>query len=156
MEDLIITGMLKKFNDISLGQQIMVCTNHSSLGHAILGIDSNQEMTSRLLLEEYAPEIMYILGVTKNMAESISRDDMDATHMVSEENLKNHDDEKEHVQGKHVHLSRVLSQLLQNYTDLGTGIGECSANIFMEVEDASFSRMAGIAHEQKVDATLKY
>ena len=54
-----------------------------------------------------------------------------------------------------MHISRLLSQLLQDNTDLGTSEEECFANISEAADDTIFPTMADIAHEQKVDTTLQ-
>ncbi len=55
------------------GQQIKVYTNHKNLIRDALGLTSDQVYRWRLLLEEYAPEKVYIKGIHNTVADAISR-----------------------------------------------------------------------------------
>jgi hypothetical protein len=55
------------------GQQIKVYTDHKNLIRDALGLTSNRVYRWRLLLEEYAPEIVYIKGIHNTVADAISR-----------------------------------------------------------------------------------
>ena len=55
------------------GQQIKVYTDHKNLIRDALGLTSNRVYQWRLLLEEYAPEIVYIKGIHNTVADAISR-----------------------------------------------------------------------------------
>ena len=67
----------------------------------------------------------------------MSRLDMDLTCNVSEDILKGLG-ENDYIQGKHMHLTRVLIQLLQVNTDLGTAAGKFLKNISEAIEDIVF------------------
>ncbi len=59
------------------GQRINVYTDHKNLTHDGLGLMSNRVTRWRILLEEYAPEIIYIKGIHNTVADAISRLDYD-------------------------------------------------------------------------------
>ena len=54
------------------GQQIKVYTDHKKLIRDSLGLTSNRVYQWRLLLQEYAPEIVYIKGIHDTDADAIS------------------------------------------------------------------------------------
>jgi hypothetical protein len=55
------------------GQQIKVYIDHKNLIRDALGLTSNRVYRWRLLLEEYAPEIVYIKGIHNTVADAISQ-----------------------------------------------------------------------------------
>ncbi len=55
------------------GQPIKVFTDHKNLTRDALGLTSDRVYRWRLLLEEYAPDIVYIKGVHNTVADAISR-----------------------------------------------------------------------------------
>jgi hypothetical protein len=65
IELLAIVETLKEFKGMLWGQSIKVFTDHKNLTGDALGLTSKRVYQWRLLLEEYAPEIIYInrLGV---------------------------------------------------------------------------------------------
>ena len=85
------------------GQRINVYTDHKNLTRDGLGLTSDRVARWRILLEEYAPEIIYIKRIHNTVADAISRLDYDpklnttneynhATHVMStkvESNQKN-------------------------------------------------------------------
>ena len=89
-------------------------------------------MRSRLLLEEHRSKIGYTAGVTNTVANAISRLDMNPFCKIRKKILKGLD-ENDYIQNKQVHLSRVLSQSLQDNNNVGTSRGECFANMNKEV-----------------------
>jgi hypothetical protein len=54
------------------GQQIKVYTHRKNLIRNALGLTSNRVYQWRLLLEEYAPEIVYIKGIHNTVADAVS------------------------------------------------------------------------------------
>ena len=54
-------------------QQIKVYTEHKNLIRDALGLTSDRVYRWRLLLEKYAPEIVYIKGIHNTVADAISR-----------------------------------------------------------------------------------
>jgi hypothetical protein len=59
------------------GQDITVFTDHKNLTRDALGLTSDRVYHCWFLLEEYAPEIIYIKGVHNTVADAISRLDYD-------------------------------------------------------------------------------
>ena len=59
------------------GQRINVYTNHKNLKRDSLGLTSDRVTRWRILLEEYAPKIIYIKGIHNTVADAISRLDYD-------------------------------------------------------------------------------
>ena len=53
------------------GQQIKVYIDHKNLIRDALGLTSDRVYQWRLLLEEYAPEIVYINGIHNTVADAI-------------------------------------------------------------------------------------
>ncbi len=94
LELLAIVKTLKEFNGMLWGQRINVYTDHQNLTRDGLGSTSDRVTRRRILLEEYAPEIIYIKGIHNTVADAISRLDYDpklnstneynhATHLMS-------------------------------------------------------------------------
>jgi hypothetical protein len=54
------------------GQTIKVYTDHKNLTQDALGLTSDWVYRLRLLLEEFAPEIVYIKGMHNMVADAIS------------------------------------------------------------------------------------
>ena len=77
---------------------------------------------------KYGPEILHVAGGTNTVAKAKRILDMFPMCRVSEDILKDLDD-NDYIQGKHVYLTRVLSQLLQNNTDLSASVGKIFENI---------------------------
>ncbi len=59
------------------GQRINVYTNHKNLTRDGLGLTSDRVTRWRILLEEYAPKIIYVKGIHNAVADAISRLDYD-------------------------------------------------------------------------------
>jgi hypothetical protein len=55
------------------GQTIRDYTDHKDLTQDALGLTSDRVYLWRLLLEEFAPEIVYIKGIHNMVADAISR-----------------------------------------------------------------------------------
>jgi len=88
---LAIVETLKEFNGMLWGQQINVYTDHKNLTQDGLGLTSYRVARWRILLEEYAPEIIYIKGIHNTVADAISRLDYDPKlNMTSEYNRAMH------------------------------------------------------------------
>ncbi len=54
------------------GQTIKVYTDHKNLTQDTLGLSSDRVYSWRLLLKEFAPEIVYIKGIHNMIADAIS------------------------------------------------------------------------------------
>jgi hypothetical protein len=77
LELLAIVETLKEFKGMLRGQRLNVYTNHKNLTRDGLGLTSDRVTHWRILLEEYAPEIIYIKGIHNTVADAISRLDYD-------------------------------------------------------------------------------
>ncbi len=94
LELLAIVETLNDFNGMLWGQQINIYTDHKNLTRDGLGLTSDRVTRWRILLEEYAPGIIYIKGIHNTVADAISQLDYDpklnytneynhATHVMS-------------------------------------------------------------------------
>jgi hypothetical protein len=72
LELLAIVQTQKEFNRMLWGQRINVYTDHKKLTPDGLGLTSNGVTCWRILLEEYAPKIIYIKGIHNTVADAIS------------------------------------------------------------------------------------
>jgi hypothetical protein len=71
IELLAIVETLKEFKGMLWGQYITVYTDHKNLTRDALGLTSDRVYRWWLLLEEYAPEIIYIKGIHNTVAYAI-------------------------------------------------------------------------------------
>ncbi len=71
IELLAIVKTLKEFKGLLWGQDIKVYTDHKNITRDALCLTSVRVYCWRLLLEEYAPEIVYIKGIHNTVAEAI-------------------------------------------------------------------------------------
>ncbi len=62
---------LKEFKGMLWEQSIKVFMDHKNLTRDALGLTSDRVYQWRLLLEEYAPKIIYIKGIHKTVADAI-------------------------------------------------------------------------------------
>ncbi len=72
IELLAIVETLKEFQGMLWGQVMRVYMNHKNLTHDALGLTSDRVYRWRLLLEEFAPKIVYIKGIHNSVVDSIS------------------------------------------------------------------------------------
>ncbi len=72
IELLAIVETLKEFQGMLRGQTIKVYTDHKNLTQDALGLTSDRVYHWRLLLKEFAPEIVYIKGIHNMVADAIS------------------------------------------------------------------------------------
>jgi hypothetical protein len=73
IELLAIVETLKGFKRMLWGQDIKVYTDHNNLTRDALGLTSDRVYRWRLLLEEYAPEIIHVKGIHKTVVDAILR-----------------------------------------------------------------------------------
>ena len=73
-ELLSIVEVLKEFQNILLGQQIHVHTDHENLTQK--KFNSDRVMRWRLYIEEYSPDLTYIKGEANVVADALSRLEM--------------------------------------------------------------------------------
>ena len=72
LELLAIVEIPEEFNGTLWGQRINVYTDHKNLTQDGLGLTSDRVTRWRILLEEYAPEIIYIKGIHNTVTDAIS------------------------------------------------------------------------------------
>jgi hypothetical protein len=77
IELLAIVETLKEFKVILWEQSIEVFTDHKNLTRDALGLTSDRVYQLRLLMEEYAPKIIYIKGTHNTVADAILQLDYD-------------------------------------------------------------------------------
>jgi hypothetical protein len=132
LELLAIVETLKEFNGMLWGQRINVYTDHKNLRRDSLGLTSNRVARWRILLEEYAPKIIYIKGIHNTVADAISRLDYDpklnttneynhATHVMSTKVESNqrwmmfskfwscYNETQDHVEIKPIEMNQVFA-----------------------------------------------
>ncbi len=71
IELLAIVETLKKFKGMLWGQDIKVYTDHKNLTRDALGLTTDRVYRWRLLLEEYAPGIIYMKRIHNTVADAI-------------------------------------------------------------------------------------
>ena len=71
IELLAIVKTLKEFRGMLWGQKIKVYTDPKNLTQDALGLTSDRVYHWQLLLEEFAPEIVYIKGIHNTVADAI-------------------------------------------------------------------------------------
>ncbi len=71
IELLAIVETLKEFKGILWGQDMKVYTDHKHLTRDALGLTYDRVYRWRLLLEEYAPEIIYVKRIHNTVADAI-------------------------------------------------------------------------------------
>jgi len=82
---------LKEFNGMLWGQRIIVYTDHKNLTRDGLDLTCDRVARWTILLEEYAPEIIYIKGIHNAEANAISRLNYDPKlNMTNEYNHATH------------------------------------------------------------------
>jgi hypothetical protein len=72
IELLAIVETPKEFKGMLWVQDIKVYTDHKNLTKDALGLTSDRVYHWRILLEEYAPEIIYIKGIHNTVADTVS------------------------------------------------------------------------------------
>ncbi len=133
------------------GQKIKVFTDHKNLIRDALGLTFNRVYWRRLLLEEYAPEIVYIKGIHSTVADSISQ--LEYNPEVSFANLE--------VPTKD-HCWKGFTSLWCPYNEKNPGTHEQDCNwnhVFADCsnEDKISSLTAQeVADAQRADSTLKH
>ena len=95
------------------GQRINVYTDHKNLTRDGLGLTSDRVSRWRILLEEYAPEIIYIKGIHNTVADAISRLDYDPKlNTTNEYNHATHVKSEVHNSSKQPSMDDVLEILV--------------------------------------------
>jgi len=143
------------------GQRINVYTNHKNLTRDGLGLTSDRVTHWRILLEEYAPEIIYIKGIHNTVTDAISRLEYDPK--LNSTNEYNHAathvrSANEEANQKWLMYSKFWSRYHEMQGDLGEGkmilLNQCFANRNEEDEIYPLT-VKEIVEAQKADSTLK-
>ncbi len=77
IELLAIVETLKEFKGMLWGQDIKVFPDHKILTRDALGLTFDRVYHWRLVLEKYAPQIIYIRGIYNSVADAILQPDYD-------------------------------------------------------------------------------
>ncbi len=77
---------LKEFKGMLWGQSIKVFTDHKNLTRDALGLPSDKVYWWRLLLEEYAPKIIYIKEIHNTVADAILQLDYNPQLNITNDN----------------------------------------------------------------------
>ena len=83
-ELLAIVETLKEFCNISIGQRIVVYTDHQNLPYKVF--NTERVMRWRLIIEEYGPDLVYLPGESNIVADALSRPHL-LPSLCSENNL---------------------------------------------------------------------
>jgi len=157
---LAIVETLKEFNGMLWGQRINVYTDHKNLTRDGLGLTSNRITRWRILLEEYAPEIIYIKGIHNTVADAISQLEYDPKlNSTNEYNYAMHvRSANKEANQKWLMYSKFCSRYHETQGDLDEGkmilLNQCFTNRNEEDEIYPLT-VKEIVEAQKADSTLK-
>jgi hypothetical protein len=139
------------------GQKSRVYTDHKNLIRDLLGLTSNRVYRWRLLLEEYAPEIVYIKGIHNTVADAISQ--LEYNPEVNPTNEQNF--AKIRIPSKG-HCWKGFTALWRSYNEKNPGMHgqDCNLNhVFAnrsKEEEMYPLTVQEVAYAQRVDATIKH
>jgi hypothetical protein len=142
------------------GQRIKIYTDHKNLTRDALGLTSDRVYRWRLLLEEYAPEIVYIKGIHNTVADTISRLECDPKTNITNDyshftHLGKSDKEKS------VYTWKTFSKIWRCYNESSADTSDEYPIKYVfanRSEDDNIYPLTTkkIAEAQKADATLKH
>ncbi len=139
------------------GQQIKVYTHRKNLIRNALGLTSNRVYQWRLLLEEYAPEIVYIKGIHNTVADAVSW--LEYNPEINPTNEQNFANLELPSKGHHW---RGFAALWRSYNEKnpGTHGQDCNLNYVFancsKEEEIYLLTAQEVADAQKVDASIKH
>jgi hypothetical protein len=157
---LAIVESLKEFQGMLWGQTIKVYTDHKNLTQDALGLTSDRIYRWRLLLEEFAPEIVYIKGIHNTVADAISR--LDCNPKVYPTSKFNYSTFGIQAKGDTIVKWKAFSKLLSCYNENNPSneTQECSlSKVFANSSKAKEIfplTTPEIAEAQKADSKLKH
>ena len=161
LELLAIVETLKEFKGMLWGQRLNVYTDHKNLTRDGLGLTSDRVTRWRILLEEYAPEIIYIKGIHNTVADAISRLDYDPK--VNSTNEYNHATHGISTKKRACQRWLMFSKLWSCYNEAQEDPDETNMIQLNEVfanrseEDEIYPLTVNeIVEAQKADRTLKH
>ncbi len=156
---LAIVEILKEFRGMLWGQIIKVYTDHKNLTHDTLGLTSDRVYRWQLLLEEFAPKIVYIKGIHNSVADTISR--LDYNPKVNWNSEFNYSTFGVPAKGETSTQWKTFLKLWQSYNEHNQGntTQECNLNeVFAnrsEEEEIFPLTTPEIADAKKADSKLK-
>ena len=103
-----IVETLKEFKTILLGYKIEIHTGHKNLVQETLLMSPDHVMQWRLIIEEYGPKVVYILGPNNVAADALSR--LPTVDKVPIENILSKDVEKKYACTKDVNNKCPLDE----------------------------------------------
>jgi hypothetical protein len=142
------------------GQTIKVYTDHKNLTQDALVLTSDRVYRWRLLLEEFAPEIVYIKGIHNTVADAISR--LDYNPEVNPTSKFNYSTFGIPAKGETIVKWKAFSKLWRCYNknNQGNETQECYLNNFVakrrEEEEIFPLTTPEIAEAQKAYVKLKH
>ena len=114
IELLAIVETLKEFKGMLWGQPVKVYTDHKNLMRDALGLTSDRVYRSRLLLEEYGPEIVYIKGIHNTVADATSRLEYDPSVNKTAQQLSHDESQRKLTKHSKTKLVDTLKTLVQS------------------------------------------
>jgi hypothetical protein len=157
---LAIVETLKKFQEMLWGQTIKVYTDDKNLTQDALGLTSDRIYHSQYLLEEFAPEIVYIKGIHNTVADAISW--LDYNPEVNPTSEFNYSTLGISAKGETIVKWKAFSKLWRCYNknNPGNETQECNLNeVFAnhrEEKEIFPLTTPKIAEAQKADVKLKH
>jgi hypothetical protein len=130
------------------GQTIKVYTDHKNLTHDALGLTYDRVYRWELLLEEFAPELIYIKGIRNTIADAISQ--LDYNPEVNPTSKFNYSTFGIPAKGDTVVKWIAFSKLWRCYKENNPGneTQECNQN-------KVFANRSKRGHSSKMDSILK-
>ncbi len=128
IELLAIVETLEEFQGMLWGQIIKVYTDHKNLTRDALGLTSDRVYHWQLLLEDFAPEIVYIKGIHNSVAEAISQ--LGYNPKVNPNSKFNYSTFGVPAKGETATQWKIFSKLWQSYNEHnpGNATQECNLN----------------------------
>jgi hypothetical protein len=160
IELLAILETLKEFRGMLWGQTIKVYTDYKNLTQDAFGLSSDRVYHWWLLLEEFAPEIVYIIGIHNTVADAISW--LDYNPAVNPTSEFNYSTFGTPAKGETIVKWKAFSKLWRCYNKNNPGneaqksnLDEVFANRSKEEEIFPLTTPE-IAEAQKADVKLKH
>jgi hypothetical protein len=151
---------LKEYQGMLWGQVIKVNTDHKNLTRDTLGLTSDRVYHWQLLLEEFAPEIVYIKGIHNSVADAISQ--LDYNPKVNPTSEFNYSTFSVPAKGETTTQWKTFSKLWRSYNEHNPDntSQECNLNIIFanhsKEEEIYPLTTPEIANAQKADSKLKH
>jgi hypothetical protein len=160
IELLAIVEISKEFQGMLWGQTIKDYTDHNNITQDTLGLTSDRVYRWQLLLEEFAPEIVYIKGIHNTVADAVSW--LDYNPKVNPTSKFNYSTYGIQEKGDTTVKWKAFSKLWHCYNENNPGneTQECNLNkVFAnrsEEEEIFPLTTPAIAEAQKANSELKH